>query len=41
MTSGYIFTSPKKVTTTCRLKAYDAYLNKKIYIMNENEPLSE
>ena len=35
------FTSSKKVTDyTCRLKAYDAYLNKK-HIMDENKPLSE
>ena len=32
MTSGYIFTSSKKVTDYLyRLKAYDVYLNKKIY----------
>ena len=38
MASGYIFTSPKKVT--CRLKEYDVYLNKKLYY-GLNEPLSE
>ena len=34
------FTSSKKVTTTCKLKALDAYFNKK-YIIDENKPLSE
>ena len=29
--SEYISTSSKKVTDYCRLKAYDVYLNKKIY----------
>ena len=33
------FTSSKKVV--CRLKALDAYLNKKKYIIHENKPLSE
>ena len=34
------FTSSKKVRT-CRLKALDAYLNKKKCIIDENKPLSE
>ena len=33
MAPGYILTSPKKV----KVKAYDAYLNKKLY-MDENKP---
>ena len=38
--SEYISHHLKRYRTTCRLKALDAYLNKK-YIMDENKPLSE
>ena len=41
LTSGYIFTSSKKVTDYLQVKGLWSVFKQKYYIMDENEPLSE